>query len=319
MFRDNTWRNSVVQYELPKVGTVVLLDVWPIENGERVVEMTLERECQKAELPDMPMLRTLECYNSEINIHENLPSLTRLTTLSHRGAFSPLSHPQLRILSCNGSTLIHLPTLLRLEQLHFTHSDNLTIDTQPQLRILKCSYGHNLRLNLTSCMIYLTELSCDSCDLTELPGPGIMPCIEIIRCGDNEISSIPEYRNLISLDCQRNPISVIHDLPRLSNLNATGCSLVALHSLPSLAYLQVTHNLLTSISGMSLLKVLHCANNCIREITSLPSLQELNCRDNPISVLNVNPSLQVLICPHSLLNGDATSQYPDLRCYIHHT
>jgi Leucine-rich repeat (LRR) protein len=104
-----------------------------------------------------------------------------------------------------------------------------------------------------------TEIDIRDAGIGSIP---ILPKLEILECGGNELKSLPMLPNLIKLYCENN-------------------ELTTLPSYPKLEFLDCSHNLLTALPEYPKLEVLDCSDNKIVELPDYPLLEDLTAFGNP--------------------------------------
>jgi Leucine-rich repeat (LRR) protein len=142
----------------------------------------------------------------------------------------------------------------------------------------------NIEEYLNSLDENITEIDVANENLTNLPELTRFKKLEILRCDNNRLTSLPT--NLRYLHCNHNQLTSLPTFPNdLRYLHCNNNQLTLLPSLPNnLQYLRCYDNQLTSLPALpDNLKLLNCQNNKLHLLPDLPNdLQALYYNHNPI-------------------------------------
>jgi Leucine-rich repeat (LRR) protein len=167
--------------------------------------------------------------------------------------------------------------------------------------------SYNIKDYLNSLDDDVTEIDVANKNLTNLPDLTRFKKLEILRCDNNRLTSLPPLpnnlqklycycnqlkslpilpNNLQILNCIKNKLSLLPELP--NNLQKLSCSdnkLISFPALPTnLQELRCYDNQLTSLPSLpNSLTLLHCSYNRLHLLPDLPNnLQKLYYNHNPI-------------------------------------
>ena len=117
----------------------------------------------------------------------------------------------------------------------------------------------------------------------------ISPLLDQLSINNNELTSLPDLKNLTLLEVSNN-------------------NLFSLETCDNLKSLLIDFNNLTEIKTFNKLEYLTCRNNNIKKIFPQPELFHLNCSSNDIELIENMPKLTHLICHYNknLSNIDNT-------------
>src|SRR6516164_10543239 len=109
--------------------------------------------------------------------------------------------------------------------------------------------------------------------------------LQILRCRNNKLTSLPPMPNLQILYCFDNQLTSLPSMPDLRILDCGNNKLTSLPLYPNLKELYCSNNQLTPLPPMPNLQVLNCSNNQLTSLPSMPNLQILNCENNQLTSL----------------------------------
>ncbi len=149
----------------------------------------------------------------------------------------------------------------------------------------------------------VTELYCNSQNITSLDGIEHFKSLRILDCHSNNISSVDLSRNslLTSLDCESNQISSL-EVDMLTNLEVLKCGNNNLSAI--------------DVSRNNRLRVFSCSENNLSQldVSMNPALTELYCASNNLLSINVsqNPKLVYFSCGDNNIGNLDVSNNPSL-------
>lgn len=211
-----------------------------------------------------------------------------------------------------------LNSLTHTRSHRYPDNDDKYIDTikyDPYDKCLDMGYLRLKQIPHRPEFAYLTKLYVDHSNLTELPGPKYLSCLEELTCSNNLLSSLPYYPKLTFLNISDNKIiSLNHyhnsSLTYLDCSNNPGFKLDI--SLPKCENLYINDNELAYINLdlIPQVKILDCENNSLTNIVGGAQLLEINLNHNHLKKLPMWNNLIRLMANHNQIENLQT--YPSL-------
>ncbi len=246
-------------------------------------------------------LETLYCMRTKLKSIHNYP-LLEILNCSHTMISKLPIFPKIRILDCFHGILKEIPEYLKLVSLNCAHNQITKIGKLPKIKRLIC-WDNLLEKFSNRQFLYLEDLECSENQLESLPN---MPNLVTLHCSFNNLDYIHSTSKLMILDCSYNErITKLPSFNNLKSLKCQECSLTEIPYLPSLEILDCNHNQITRLSHLTKLKKLNCSGNLLTNLPDLPEINELNFSYNEISTLpdlHLYRHLDVLIYHHNPIN-----------------
>lgn len=175
----------------------------------------------------------------------------------------------------------------------FLFNNNLTEIDLNKFKALKLLDVSDNRLTIIKNVpITLEELFCPGNQLTVLPE---IKNLDRLNCNLNKLTRIAPYQNLRILHCSFNKIDDIPNFQQLTKLFIDGNRVKALPSLPKLEVLDISKNSITVINSPTV-EVLICNGNGTVRLDKMDKLNNLELFDTLIEKLDYFPNLRYLCC-----------------------
>jgi hypothetical protein len=159
---------------------------------------------------------------------------------------------------------------------------------------------HWVRRNDPTQVLNLIDLG-----LTKLPD--IPHNCQILFCGRNKLTSLPDLPNCRFLCCDDNNLTSLPDLPNCQTLNCYYNKLTSLPELQNCQFLNCNNNKLTCLPNLINCDYLACANNQLTVLPDLPNCTGINCSNNQLLYLPKLP-----LCDSLTFFGNSIRAYPQV-------
>jgi uncharacterized protein YjdB len=159
--------------------------------------------------------------------------------------------------------------------------------------VSRFDYDQNGVISTTE-IAHVTELNCQSQNITSLDGLEYFRSLEILDCQNNHIMAVDlnQNRSLKSINCRNNEIGVL-DISMLEKLEKLVCDENNLNEI--------------NVRNNVLLTDLSCAFNQLTtlDVSNNPELFDLNCSANQLTTIDIsyNQKLVSFMCSRNNLNG----------------
>ncbi len=208
--------------------------------------------------------------------------------------------PHITSLNCSVNKLTAIPFYPKITSLNICHNLIKSIKQykNSNLNYLDCSYNEEFVLDvyLPNCIhLYITDCGLEYIDLN------LIPKLEYLDCGSNNLSSIiggqklkeinfinnkiqslPNFPNLINMMADDNCITILQTFPNLESLNICYNQLVTIHDQPKCTKLFASHNQIKKIGQIPLVKIVDLNNNHLNEFIVPEKIEFLSIQFNPL-------------------------------------
>lgn len=137
------------------------------------------------------------------------------------------------------------------------------------IRHLNNKYAELMKLIEVDINELLMTNKINLCDMKLDELPEIPSWITSLDCEENNIKTLPDLPNIVTLFCGYNKLTNLPELPKCRILFCSSNKLTELPELPNIVELECFDNQLITLPELPMIRDLDCTNN---KLTSLPSL-----------------------------------------------
>lgn len=217
--------------------------------------------------------RIEECKNNDYKLldlsHLKLQTLPKLSSKIKK---------KLQYLFLSENELEFIENLNYFEDLIVIDLCNNKLNALPELpyKIEELLIKNNVVQNIDelSKYDYLKRLDCCNNNIHVIP---MMNSLEILKCDNNLITSIPKLENMVKLSCANNKIEVLNDMPNLEIMDCEKNNIQLIENYKNLRELYCSKNDLFDIKNINKIIILHCHKTNLTKIEYYNELKELVC------------------------------------------